>query len=379
MGIYRKFVRAKKGMSTIFGALFFIILILMGFNLMLWEFIQQDSYNSVIASMSQRDQLAVSENLEPQNPGAVQNTQSCPCSFSIKVDNVGGAAVQIVRIYITNVNPSGSSQCVSAPCIVDPSPTSNPRSFTNGNIPVAAVNYLIPVTGISLNQTGDTSSYQIVLSSSRGRLYSFAFPWQGQIPNTTIINNNGKLFQTNIGPISILFDFQNFEFTSTYPNASATKPIPAWITPSGSSLIFWIKVQNTANSSVTLAPQSGILMTAYSSSSTAPATWFLADNSTVCCGVQVKAYTLSNPIILPAANPLPSPSTFVKFAIKAPGSNVVTSTPGGSSGVGEFMLFIGFFYYLNGRFQGQTIPFVAVNDCASPTYIGSPPQATPCT
>src|SRR5947199_9776705 len=54
-------------MSTIFGALFFVILILMGFNVMLWGFVQLDAYNSVITKMSQRDQQAISENLVPTN------------------------------------------------------------------------------------------------------------------------------------------------------------------------------------------------------------------------------------------------------------------------------------------------------------------------
>src|SRR5881397_2359743 len=67
MGLYRRFARSKKGMSTIFGALFFVILILMGFNVMLWGFVQLDAYNSVITKMSQRDQQAVSENIVPTN------------------------------------------------------------------------------------------------------------------------------------------------------------------------------------------------------------------------------------------------------------------------------------------------------------------------
>jgi len=86
MGLYRRFARSKRGMATIFGGLFFIILILMGFNLMLWGFIQQDAYNSIVTNMNQRDQLAISENLIPQNPGAVNETTSPP-GFNILVNN----------------------------------------------------------------------------------------------------------------------------------------------------------------------------------------------------------------------------------------------------------------------------------------------------
>ncbi len=67
MSVYRRLARSKKGMSTIFGGLFFVIIILMGFNVMLWGFIQYDAYNHVITSMSQRDQIATSENLVPVN------------------------------------------------------------------------------------------------------------------------------------------------------------------------------------------------------------------------------------------------------------------------------------------------------------------------
>jgi len=57
-------------MSTIFGAIFFVILILMGFNLMTWNFLQYDAYNGVVTSMKQRDQQAASENLAATAPGA---------------------------------------------------------------------------------------------------------------------------------------------------------------------------------------------------------------------------------------------------------------------------------------------------------------------
>src|SRR5712692_473675 len=377
MGLYRRFARAKKGMATIFGGLFFIILILMGFNLMLWGFIQQDAYNSIVTNMNQRDQLAISENLIPQNPGAVNETTSPP-SFNILVNNQGGTTVTIAAIYITNISPgSGVTQCSgsTAPCIVNPSPATG-YSFTNGNIGAGEINHYIFVSGLCVPSQDqcpgitDKSSYQIILASSRGRLYSFFTPWR---TGNTIVNQ-ATLFQTNIGPLSILFDYGSFEFTSTYPNASATRPIPAWVTPSGQSVIFWVKVTNNALSPVTLRSQSGILFTRYSSSSTSSSTWFIADNSTICCGAGVKAYNDAAPIILPAAGAAgPASPTFVKFALtKDDGTNTVQSTPSGAGGQGPAILFVGFFYVLNGQFQGETVPFVAVDNCPSPVYTGSP-------
>src|SRR3972149_2433745 len=101
MSAYRRFIRAKKGMSTIFGGLFFIILILMGFNVMLWGFIQYDKYNGIITTMAQRDQQATAENLIPVNPGATDFNIPGQ-SFNITVNNLG-IAVSIARIYILNI------------------------------------------------------------------------------------------------------------------------------------------------------------------------------------------------------------------------------------------------------------------------------------
>src|SRR5690348_11584895 len=122
MSLYSRLAHAKKGMSTIFGGLFFIIILLMGFNLMVWGFVQYDSYNQSLSKMSQGDQAAASENLVPANPGATNFDYAGSGSFNITVNNLGGTSVSIARIYITNLSPTVSSQCSSSPCIVDPSP-----------------------------------------------------------------------------------------------------------------------------------------------------------------------------------------------------------------------------------------------------------------
>ncbi len=57
-------------MSTVFEAIFFVILILMGFNMMTGEFLQYDIYNGVVTSMSQQDQQALSESLAATALGA---------------------------------------------------------------------------------------------------------------------------------------------------------------------------------------------------------------------------------------------------------------------------------------------------------------------
>jgi len=215
MPIYRRFLRAKKGMSTVFGGLFFVILILMGFNLMLWSFIQYDAYNTTLRSMNQNDQLAISENLVPTNPGA-QNFSSV--GFNIPVNNLGGTTVSVARIYITNISPTGSTNCTSSPCIIDPSSPVNCTGngiclFTNGNIAAGEINHLIHVTmptSVPGQTVNDGSGYKVILSSTRGRLFSFFYPWP---VTTTTGGNPGGNFVTNIGPLSIYFDYKSFNFT----------------------------------------------------------------------------------------------------------------------------------------------------------------------
>src|SRR2546426_329604 len=80
-------------MSTIFGGLFFVIIILMGFNVMLWGFIQYDAYNHVITSISYRISLATTR-------GRLFNLYY-PWRFSssIFINNGGGGN------FVTNVGP----------------------------------------------------------------------------------------------------------------------------------------------------------------------------------------------------------------------------------------------------------------------------------
>src|SRR2546427_3975071 len=262
MPIYRRFLRAKKGMSTVFGGLFFVILILMGFNLMLWSFIQYDAYNTTLRSMNQNDQLAISENLVPTNPGA-QNFSSV--GFNIPVNNLGGTTVSVARIYITNISPTGSTNCTSSPCIIDPSSPVNCTGngiclFTNGNIAAGEINHLIHVTmptSISGQTLNDGSGYKVILSSTRGRLFSFFYPW----PVAFNTNNPGGQFVTNIGPLSIYFDFKSFNFTQ----GSQTQSQSAFCVPSSTNMVLWVKVANTAtDSGVTLQGSTMMQMQPYS-------------------------------------------------------------------------------------------------------------------
>jgi hypothetical protein len=353
MHLYRRFLRAKKGMSTIFGGLFFVILILMGFNLMLWSFIQYDAYNTTLRSMNQNDQLTISENLVPTNPGAQNFTTT---SFNIPVNNLGGTTVSISRIYIMNISPTGSSNCTNlgasaGPCIVDSPGTQNCAGngvcvFTSGNIAAGEINHLIHVSGVTLN---DGSGYKVILSSTRGRLFSFFYPW----PITPVnVGNPGGNFVTNIGPLSIYFDYKSFNFTQGAQTTSQS----AFCIPSSTPVVFWLKIANSAtDSSVTIRDVTIMQLQAYGVNGFGQFVTIYVVNQTTVNPNGIIPYNNAQPSILPAATANgPATFTLLKF-----GSTTVDGASAPSfTRDNNWIMFIGFYYVYRGLTQGETIPFL---------------------
>ncbi len=365
MSVYRRLVRAKKGMSTIFGALFFIILILMGFQLMLWNFIQLDAYNTVNASMGQRDQLALSENLVPINPGAI-GSNGTGGAFKITVNNVGGVAVSIARVYITRVyNGDNLAACPTNFCIAEPSPSTTGYNITNPDIPVGCIaasspKCLVEVTGLDI--TCDTartvcSIFRIVLATTRGRLFSLLYPWPAPPPITV----NSGLFQTNIGPITVFFDFKSFNFTM----GSQTTPQGAWVMPTNTAVVIWIKVQNAASDDdIKLRVWSTVLFQAYGAGGVGSSTpFYIVDKATVNPNGITAYNENANPYILQRGSVNgPGPSQIIKFGARTLGTNSAESFPNSES---TWIVYIGFYYMYKGNLQGQTVPFVASRTCAA--------------
>jgi hypothetical protein len=348
MTVYRRLARSKKGMSTIFGGLFFVIIILMGFNVMLWGFIQYDAYNHVITSMSQRDQQAVSENLIPVNA-----TYPTGGPLNVIVNNLGGSSVSIAAIYIWNTNTTG--QCRPTPCIFLP-PPQLVTYFTNGNIPAGAVNFVIHVQGINVK---DGNSYRITLATTRGREFSLYYPWRF---SSLIINGgNGGNFVTNVGPLAIYFDKQSFNYTgpSSGP-CSGVAPNPscsAFCMPT-TPVILYIRVANTASSPVTILSQTGIEAQAYGVNGFGQFAnaWLLAPNS-VNPGTNFPYSLANNYTLAPTGVNGPTPASFAILKIGAPNpgtSGSVTFTNAGRT----WITFIGIYYLFQGVPQGETIPFM---------------------
>jgi len=341
MTVYRRLARSKKGMSTIFGGLFFVIIILMGFNVMLWGFIQYDAYNHVITSMSQRDQQAVSENLIPVNA-----TYPTGGPLSIIVNNLGGSSVSIATIYIWNTNMTG--QCRPTPCIFNP-PPQLVTYFTGGNIPAGAVNFVIHVQGINVK---DGNSYRISLATTRGREFNLYYPWRF---SSLIINGNpGGNFVTNVGPLAVYFDFKSFNYTQ----GTQTTSNPAFCMTPGNSIIY-VRVANTStNATVTIESSTMIQMQPYSANGFGQfvRAWVLAPNSINPSTEFAYNYPSGAYVLQPSGPNGPVPASFAILKFGATGQNALGSA--GLTNSDNWLTFIGVYYMYNGQPQGETIPFM---------------------
>src|SRR5207245_3671038 len=282
MTVYRRLARSKKGMSTIFGGLFFLIIILMGVNVMLWGFIQYDAYNHVITSISQRDQQATSENLVPVNVTCTSTCTTGSGTLTIIVNNLGSYSVTIANVYISNTNTTGS--CQPTPCIMNPTSTS-------GNIPAGATNFQIRVSpSIAIVSS---SSYRISLATTRGRLFNLYYPWRF---NSLIINGGGGgNFVTNIGPLAVYFDTKSFNYTSGTQTTSQS----AFCMPASTAVVLYIRLADTDPTyNVTLLSQTGLQAQAYGVNGFGQLAhaWILDSNS-INPSTNF-AYSLSNPYLL---------------------------------------------------------------------------------
>src|SRR5712692_2316923 len=356
MSVYRRLARSERGMSTIFGALFFVILILMGFNLMTWNFLQDDAYNGIITSMNQRDQQTTSENLAVVAPGASGFTSN---SFNITASNVGGATVTISRIYITNLSPTNSLQCSGASlCTVDPSGS---PGFTNANIQAGENTHRVTVTGIVIN---DGSGYKVVLSTTRGRQFSFYYPWP-----VNIFASNSNSTNTAHGALDVKFAVNNFNFTQ----GTQTVSQPAWNVPYNVNLVFWVKVTNNAIYPITLSKYSDLYLICerYGLSGEQDCEnvvdFFVSDDRTVNPSSILAYDEVNRPVVLPAAGPNgPTGFTIVKFGSFTPSSTTANKV----SMATPYLFFLVFFYKVNGLVVGQTLTFFAVRACT--TYPSCP-------
>lgn len=91
-----KLTRRKKGLSSVVGAVFLVLVMLAGFNLIVWSIQQQDGYSLSLIDRSMEDWRRMSERVEISSVQIDQNR------FNLTVLNKGSLTAHIVRLWVTN-------------------------------------------------------------------------------------------------------------------------------------------------------------------------------------------------------------------------------------------------------------------------------------
>ena len=168
-------------------------------------------------------------------------------------------------------------------------------------------------------------------------------------------------FQANAGPVTIFLDYKSFNFTQ----GSQTMSQVAWVVPTGASMVFWLKMTNTAiDSSVTIGFFTALVFTPYSSSGLGTTVPFYVVDSATVNPTNVVAYNNStNPYILPAAPSTGSGSSLiVKFASTVQGGAIAH---GFSATAQTFLVTLAFYYTYRGQAQGETVTLAASRTCST--------------
>lgn len=151
--------RSRRAISTIIGAAFFITIMLLAFNLMLWQMIQYDAYQQGQDKMAQRDKDRLAEQLEVTD---IFFTVSGTPLITITARNTGGISINLVRIYFT-----------SPLTIVEKG--SGSHYFTGGFLDLGesgTIN-IYKTGGTNLTATG---TYTLTFVTERGNIFTSYYP-----------------------------------------------------------------------------------------------------------------------------------------------------------------------------------------------------------
>jgi len=193
-------LRGRHAVSTIIGGLIILSLILTALGTMVAVSQQYDQYQGTLKAMGRYKSQQFSENLVVNSPGLAMVTtppssgwaSTCTTSYNcynMSVSNLGGVAVQIVRVYINTTGGPTGSGCVynlpnnpEQPCILNPSGTIGPYTFNQANqfVNAGEVNHAVllalPLTLVLPDPNPAVPQNTIIIATSRGNVFTFQWP-----------------------------------------------------------------------------------------------------------------------------------------------------------------------------------------------------------
>jgi hypothetical protein len=319
------------------GATFFVIIIVSGLGLLLYNLAQHTLLQASIAGMEERSWNRLSEKLEVLQV-RMSNCASMMCSLNITVFNSGGQTIHIVRMWITNQSyVSGWERKIFE---------------TNSFIDPATIETGI---GMTVGKFDPLSVYSISLSSDRGNMFSALYA-----PNT-------NTFATAMGFGWLTMDWAYYNYTyAASKGGQENGPYEAWCILGGTShktFLFKTRVLNHWDRDVYILPHSYLVF--YESHGGGSWASFYVMSSSSTASNPVAYDPPSTTWIIVPANPadqqMGGPLVELTFlASDAQGDSQNSWGPGSGTQSASYAAFVILFYQdVLGNTVAQTIPFEA--------------------
>ncbi|MEM3382182.1 MAG: hypothetical protein QXQ11_08515 [Candidatus Bathyarchaeia archaeon] len=248
-------VKSRKGIATAIGAVFFILIVIVGF-VAIWTINTYETrYQEVKTRMNEWDVQRISENLLIRS---VENSAPPGYNLTITVDNNGGVPVNIARIYVYDQTDKTNLYIYSHQ-------NGSSAGFVNGTINTGEVNHKILVRGTLLN---GSHQYRIILATDRGRQFSYNYP-----PPTLAAQFPGQPV-----PFILTFEQESFQFKSR----NFIQWTPAWVKKgqaASSHQIYRINLTNISGRNIVLNQSSHMRQEA-DDVSDVEVVWWICDPST---------------------------------------------------------------------------------------------------
>lgn len=305
------------------GAVFFVVVIIAGFNLLLYNFAQHEP---LVASMLAKQRSVLDRSDEDLQILDITINETSRI-LNITAFNKGGRPIHLIRAWVTN----------------DSSPTPWHYGYSiEYRINVATIAKGI---GSGLGKFDPQETFTINLFSERGNLFVVRYAWE----STVVPTASGSGWLT--------MDWSTYNYTVSVNGGNDQGPYGAWcVTNNGANRVyqFYTKVINHWDRDVHLFRESYLVF--FQTSGGAQNLYIMAPSSTAKTPV---GYTTQ---ILVPANPLDQQAggtpTTLKFLGDKPGSDKQKDSVLGSGG--SFAVFLVLFYQdLSGVTLAQTIPFEA--------------------
>jgi hypothetical protein len=313
------------------GAVFFVVIILTGLNLMFYTFTQNAQLGFSIAEMEIRSQDKLAEKLEVLTV-RMSSCTGTNCGLNVTVFNAGGRPIRIIRMWILNESYTTGWQH---------------KSFeTNYMVETSTIQTKI---GLDLGIFNSSSKYSMSLVSDRGNIFSVRY-----VPNTSNL-------EIAMGSGWLTMDWSYYNYTySTGKNDPDHGPYTAWCVVSVTSsktYLFMTRVINHWDRDVQILKHSYLVL--YRNNGAADSFYIMDPSATAQGSLKGQGAYSPPPYVVVPANPADpeagGPLVPLKFLASQPGD-----TSQSSLGVGSYAAFVILFYQdIAGNTLAQTIPFEA--------------------